>query len=114
MGSDMRNEFKPFKMVMSPSLPMHLGVLHYADGILARAYPAPADENEPRAAGAPPWFASKASRLKYGQDLFITLENIYRECLTTGKESSVQVTWRDGKPEVKVTKRHVIIAPGVN
>lgn len=96
---------KSFTMVLRLGLPLAKAVPHYAIGILSRGYPAPFGEKR---------FAAKAAIDKYGQDLFITLENIYAEVLRTQHEATIRVTWDDGKPEVKVEKRHLIILPGRN
>lgn len=97
---------KSFTMVLRLGMPLIKAVPHYGIGILCRGYPAPFGEKR---------FAAKEAIDKYGQDLFVVIENIYAEVIRTQHEATIRVTWLDGKPEVKVEKRNLIlIPPGMN
>lgn len=97
---------KPTEIIMRPGMFLPVGVAHYAIGILCKKYPAKPGQKR---------FADQDAINKYGQDLFITVENIYREVLKTNREATVQVRWNaDGSPELTVTKRSMIIMPSAN
>ena len=98
--------FQPFDLVVQPGMPETVAVQHYCIGILILEYPA-----KPDMKGV---WVDPAALKKYGPDLKQTLENIYREVLWSQKTATVRVTWVDGKPELNVVKRKMILIPGEN
>jgi hypothetical protein len=103
----MPNQFDPVDMIISPlaGLPA-AAVGHYATGILLNAYPAH------KGTGL---VVDPNAMAKYGPKVYRTIDNIYRECLETGRTLTLHVTWHDGEPDIVVArKQSIIIDPSEN
>lgn len=94
-----------FDMILHPEMDAEAAVRHYAIGILRQGYPAM------RGTGLA---CTPEAIKKYGVDVFQKIENIYKDCLATGRSVTIHVTWPDGRPEIVVAKQGRIIIPGVN
>lgn len=91
--------FDAFEIDMMPELKddmtVQQAVAHISIGILMRAYPS-------QVIGGP--YCAKEAIDAYGQRLFTTVDNIYRDVRDSGKPFTIRVQWVEGRPELNIAK----------
>lgn len=97
----MSQRFEPFDFIVSPLAgDPKVAIGRYAVGILLHEYPAKRGSLS---------VVDQDALTKYGPRVYQTIDNLYTECLATGRTLTLHVTWRDGAPEIELKHSQGII-----